>query len=359
MHTLRVQASSHDYDVMVGKGLRHEAGRLLSSSYRHVFIISDSNASKLYTDEVKAAFSEDIKVNDFVVPAGEQSKSMDMYAKLQDYCFQIGLDRHSVIIALGGGMIGDLAGFVAATYMRGVDFVQMPTTILAHDSSVGGKVAINHPESKNMIGSFYNPVQVIYDIDTLNTLPAQEKRSGYAEIVKHGCLDDPALFHELLACDIAKISPEQMEIHLLKGIEIKANIVEKDEKEAGIRKYLNFGHTLGHAVESHLGYGEITHGEAVAAGMLFAMYISQSVLEADLPIMAFRDWLRNNDYPIDRAFEIKAEKLLERMKKDKKAINESIHFVLLKRLGEVTVEPIADKDLVSFINRFKREVLDQ
>ncbi len=170
------------------------------------------------------------------------------------------MDRQSLIIALGGGVVGDAAGFAAATFMRGVGFIQMPTTILAHDSSVGGKVAINHEQGKNLIGSFYPPDAVIYDIQTLHTLSKQEVRSGYAELVKEALLADANFFQELMSQRLSSLTNRQLAEHLTKGIRIKSTIVEQDERESSVRKFLNLGHTLGHALEAMLGYGKWTHG---------------------------------------------------------------------------------------------------
>ena len=193
------------------------------------------------------------------------------------------LDRHSLILALGGGAVGDLSGFVAATFMRGIPFIQIPTTILAHDSAVGGKVAINHPAGKNMIGAFYQPEAVVYDIDFLKSLPEHEIRSGFAEVIKHGLIQDPSFYHwlkeNILSIDMM-ISDENLIHFLSRGVEIKSAIVEEDEKETGIRAYLNFGHTLGHAIEAELGYGKLTHGEAVVIGMLYALQLSEKYLKS-------------------------------------------------------------------------------
>src|SRR5699024_9276236 len=199
----------------------------------------------------------DARVDYSIIQHGEEAKGVDTYYKLLTDAITAGLDRQSLIIALGGGVVGDVAGFVSATFMRGIDYVQMPTTILAHDSSVGGKVAINHEQGKNMIGSFYPPRAVIYDITTLSTLNLQEIRSGYAELVKEALIADEVFFNSLMDTDVTALTSLQLSADLQQGMAIKSQIVEADERESGVRKHLNLGHTLDHALEAELGYGNI------------------------------------------------------------------------------------------------------
>src|SRR5690625_1282699 len=274
MKELQVDTSSHSYSVCIGEDLRLQLNDHISTNYSSILIITDNQIADLYLQDILHGL-EGRPVHYTVIPSGEASKSIDYFYKLQTFAMEKGVDRQSLIIALGGGVIGDLAGFVAATYMRGIDYIQVPTTILAHDSSVGGKVAINHELGKNMIGSFYPPKAVIYDVDTLHTLPEHEFRSGYAELIKEAFIADASFLKQLLELNIQNISHEMLKEHLFTGIQIKAEIVERDEKESHIRKFLNFGHTLAHALETELGYGKITHGEAVAVGMLFALKVSE------------------------------------------------------------------------------------
>ncbi|MFG6118454.1 MULTISPECIES: 3-dehydroquinate synthase [Thalassobacillus] len=357
MKELSIHASNHSYKVQIGKGLRHTVGSLIEENYSHVMIITDSQVAPLYLEDVKHSLSG-MPVDTVIFPAGEQAKSMSHYEELLTACIENGLDRKSLIIALGGGVVGDLAGFVAATYMRGIDYIQMPTTVLAHDSSVGGKVAINHPLGKNLIGCFHSPVQVLYDVETLQTLPYHELRSGYAEIIKHGCLDDPDLFQDVTSRSLgSEAIAEVLEEHLLKGIAIKASVVEQDEKETGIRKYLNLGHTLGHAIESEAGYGHVTHGEAVAIGLLFAMYVSQEKLEAAMPIANLYGWLGKQGYPLDVLTHLDTSSLVDRMKKDKKSTSGKVNMVLLEELGKPVMREIKETELTELLNRFKEEVM--
>ncbi|GEN56688.1 3-dehydroquinate synthase [Halolactibacillus alkaliphilus] len=333
MEKLTIKTSTHDYQVVIDKGLRFKLKSFINPRYQSVYIITDSNVATLYLDEVYNTLKDDFKVYYSIVPAGEESKSSHVYFDLMTQLIEAGLDRNGLIIALGGGMIGDLAGFVASTYLRGVDFIQMPTTILAHDSSVGGKVAINHPLGKNLIGAFYPPVAVIYDVDTLQTIPFREIRSGYAEIAKHSMIHQPPFWDQIIPVTLNESLDQKTLIRdLINGINVKAKIVEEDEREADIRQFLNFGHTLGHAIEAELGYGKMTHGEAVAIGMLFAMAVSEKHFKVDLPIQAFLEWLKHNNYPLTLP-NLNVNKLMDRMKRDKKTKNQQIKMVLLESLG--------------------------
>ncbi len=354
MKTLKVKSSLHDYKITIGSGMRFHTQKLLSKSYTSIMIITDDVIESLYLKDLKNTL-KDQKVFTYVLPNGEAEKSIDNYYKIQTKAIENGLDRNSLLIALGGGVVGDITGFVAATYMRGIDFIQVPTTILAHDSSVGGKVAINHELGKNLIGAFYPPQAVIYDIDTLKTLSDAEKRSGYAEIIKEAFISDLAFLNELFSINITNLTNEQLSNHLYKGIQIKAEIVEADEKESNIRKHLNLGHTLSHAIESELGYGKITHGEAVAIGIIFALRISEIKYNIDLPINSYIDWMKMNNYPFDLS-ELKTEKLIHKMKSDKKSKNQVIQMVLLKEIGKPTTEDLSDDFLTEQLNKFIKEL---
>src|SRR5690625_1320774 len=268
MTSILVKASSHEYPIAIGENIRFELLERMPKTYTTIMIITDESVAKLYLNDIKSNFKTE-HVVEAIIPVGEKSKSMKQYEILQTIAIENGLDRHSLIIALGGGVVGDLAGFVAATFLRGIDYIQIPTTILAHDSSVGGKVAINHELGKNLIGSFYPPQAVIYDVNTLQTLSESEVRSGYAELIKEALIADQHFFQVLINTNLKEISTSQLQDHLYVGIKIKADIVEADEKEAGDRMFINLGHTLAHALEAELGYGELAHGDAVALGLLF------------------------------------------------------------------------------------------
>lgn len=355
MAQLTVQSSAHDYHIFIGENIRSHLKQYIKKDYSSIMIVTDENVSKLYLDDIKNNF-ENEQVFQVIIPNGEQSKDIDTYYKLQTKAIENGLDRHSLIIALGGGVVGDLAGFVAATFLRGVDYIQIPTTILAHDSSVGGKVAINHELGKNLIGSFYPPQAVIYDVTTLTSLSKHEVRSGYAELVKEALISNNDFLNDVFQTNLTHVSSEQLTDHLLQGIKVKANIVEADEKESGVRMYLNLGHTLGHAIEAELGYGKLTHGEAIAIGLLFAIRVSEHKYAKDLPYDQLYQWLKLNEYPLHLQ-QLKAENLINRMKSDKKVVNKKIQMVLLKDVGEPLVEEIENNDLLTYLKNFMEELV--
>lgn len=350
MSEIVVQSSSHTYHIEIGENIRFQLKQYLPKQYSSIMIVSDEHVAELYLEDIKHNFPND-RVFQSIIPNGEQTKSIDYFYQLQTEAIQNGMDRKALIIALGGGVVGDLAGFVASTFLRGIDYIQIPTTILAHDSSVGGKVAINHKLGKNLIGSFYPPQAVIYDVQTLQTLSRSEVRSGYAELVKEALISDEEFYQQLLATDIENVSPQQLQDHLRSGIKIKAAIVEADEKEAGERMFLNLGHTLGHALEAELGYGKLTHGEAVAIGLLFAIYVSEQMYSKTLPYESLNHWLISNNYPLNLP-EIKSSDLIKKMKMDKKVVNEAIQMVLLQDIGKPIVTTINDLDLEMYLKSF-------
>src|SRR5699024_1987887 len=259
-------------------------------------------------------------------------------------------DRNSLIIALGGGVVGDLAGFVAATFMRGIDYIQVPTTILAHDSSVGGKVAINHELGKNLIGSFYSPKAVIYDLSTLNSLPAAEIRWGYAEIIKESLIGNKLLYKEIMNINLKELSTLNMQEHIYEGIRVKKKIVEADEKEISQRMYLNLGHTLGHAIEILYAKKPILHGEAIATGLLFSLFVSEREYKVDLGVNRLYRWLDENDYPIYVPEEI--DLILDKMKQDKKNRDGRITLILVKDIGEIRIESFTEEHISLLLKDF-------
>jgi len=271
---VRVDLGGRGYSVHVGLGLVCRAGALLPSADRphRVLIVSDPPVWEAHGNRAAAGFArEGLAVRHALVPAGEACKTLAQAERLYDRALDAGLDRGDAIAALGGGAVGDLAGFVAATYLRGVDFIQLPTTLVAQvDASVGGKVAVNHPRGKNLIGAFHQPRVVVADPSALRTLPDRELASGLAEVVKHGCIADPGLvsFVRERAAALMERDPGAIRWVVRRSCEIKAAIVARDERETGVRAHLNFGHTVGHAVEKATGFGAWLHGEAVAAGMV-------------------------------------------------------------------------------------------
>ncbi|MBB6452208.1 3-dehydroquinate synthase [Salirhabdus euzebyi] len=359
MEMIPIKTTESEYNVYVGKGLRFRVGELLPKNYDNIWVIADDEVAKFsYVQDVLTSFRKDKSVYTSNIPAGEQSKSFAQFESLHTDAIKYGLDRHSVIIALGGGVVGDLAGFVAATYMRGIDYIQVPTTILAHDSSVGGKVAINHPLGKNLIGSFHQPSAVIYDLETFQTLPQKEWRSGFAEVIKHAWIADETLLFSLMehVSSLEDMNHSMLQNAIKRGIEIKANIVAQDEKESGVRSYLNFGHTLGHAIEASLGYGKITHGEAVVIGMLFALRLSEKTFPVSFPTERFLNWLQDLQYPFTIISELDIDQLLNRMKHDKKNSQGNIRMVLLEGIEQPTLKAFDEATIASELKVFQNEV---
>lgn len=270
---LRVRSAAREYPVVIGPGLLHEVGERLRRADvavgENVFIVTDETVSSLgYADQVAACCEQaGYHTAKSVVRPRDESKSLATAARLYNELLDAGVRRSGVVLALGGGVVGDLAGFVAATYLRGVRFAQLPTTLLAHDSSIGGKVGINLPRAKNLVGAFYPPIAVWYDVDTLASLPVREWRGGMAEVIKHGLIADSALFEQLQANPVAQYpGARAAEALVARAAAVKVQVVEADEREAGRRMWLNLGHTVGHAVE-HVSHYEFNHGEAIAIGL--------------------------------------------------------------------------------------------
>lgn len=353
MKSLRVEAGK-PYDVHIGRGvlkLFSEEYRELLDSSDAIAVIVDENVASLHLDYL-LSFLEPFQVRVFKIPSGETAKSMEVFMECHSFLLSEGFSRKSLVLAFGGGAVGDVVGFVASTFMRGISFIQIPTTILAHDSAVGGKTAINHPSGKNMIGTFYQPEAVLYDVQLLHTLPAKEVRSGMAEVIKHAFISNEQWLDELLTIQsFNTVSDEMMTLHLERGIAVKAAIVEEDEYESGVRKYLNFGHTLAHAIEAHLGYGRITHGEAVALGMGYALLLSEHPRFED-----FLLWCKKNDYPLEQLTSIEFQDVLGYMKKDKKSSGGLLSFVLLKETGIPYIETIDEKRAESAYKELRSKI---
>ncbi|SES80494.1 3-dehydroquinate synthase [Oceanobacillus limi] len=354
MKEIIIKSSSHTYPIYIGESIRFQLNEVLKEDYSSILVVTDDHLEKLYLNSFLQSLNHN-KVHHATIPAGESSKSIEQFYQLHSAAIEYGLDRSSLLIAFGGGVVGDLAGFVAATYMRGIDYIQVPTTILAHDSSVGGKVAINHENGKNLIGSFYPPKMVVYDIEMLDTLPLKEIRSGYAELIKEALLSDESFYDELLNTNLQFLRNEHLIEHLEKGITTKATIVEEDERELGNRKYLNLGHTFGHALEAELGYGNLTHGESVAIGLLFALTISEKEFDMDMKVKRFYQWLKMNDYPFP-VEQLNINKLFSRMKVDKKTVSQSIQMVLLKDIGVPVMVELGNEKINEYLFLFLEQL---
>lgn len=356
MEAIEIQTSSKSYNVFVGEGVRSEISTFLKNHFTNltrILIITDETVGRIHLDKVLPFLTEWNPVV-FTAPSGEKAKTFEVFYDALSVALENRLDRKSAILAFGGGAVGDLSGFVASAFMRGIPFIQVPTTILAHDSAVGGKVAINHPLGKNMIGAFHQPEAVFYDLELLHTLPEQEIRSGFAEVIKHALIYD-ASFYKRLKSDIDNLNSlttEQLFESLTKGIQIKNEFVSKDEKETGIRAYLNFGHTLGHAIESEMGYGNFTHGEAIMIGMIFALKISKEVSGLSFNTEEFITWVRGLGYQTEIPAHLSVEHLLSKMKQDKKSAGGSVKFVLLEQLGKPKLHELSDDFLVDQLKNF-------
>ncbi|GLC87063.1 3-dehydroquinate synthase [Lysinibacillus piscis] len=338
-----VATKSHQYEVVLGYQFLTEA--------LQVFADKLQKADKLivFTDEhVWAAQGENFQANFpypfdvFVLPNGEEAKTFEQYYAAHTFLLEHECSRKSFIFAFGGGAVGDVTGFVAATFMRGIPFIQIPTTILAHDSAVGGKTAINHPLGKNMIGAFYQPEGVIYDIAFLASLPEREVRSGTAEMIKHAMISDAAWLTELMTADsVIHFSTEALAQHLQKGIEVKSRIVAEDETEQSVRKFLNLGHTYGHAIEAAAGYGKVAHGEAVMIGLVYCLLLSERYGDMNRAFTtAFLQFAAKNGYPFDAVQHYSFDELVSYLMKDKKTEYGVLQFVLLQEIGRPFVKAI-------------------
>jgi 3-dehydroquinate synthase len=332
-----VRVGAHAYAVKIGPGLLAGLGGDLASlpvGKKSVLIADEAVAGRYGETVLNSLRAAGFEANLIQVPSGERAKDLSQAGPLLSFLARHQLDRHSPVIALGGGVTGDLAGFVAATYLRGVPLVQVPTTLLAMvDSSVGGKTGVNLPEGKNLVGSFHQPVLVVADTDTLQTLPPRELAAGAAEIIKYGVIADADLFQK-----VAAGLPENLPDIIRRCVEIKAEIVAADEKETtGLRALLNFGHTLGHAVEQAAGYGEFLHGEAVAVGMRAAAHLSRMKLGlSETEVSRIEQAIVAHHLPL-RAPGLNREKIYRAMKLDKKAASGVNRWVLSPKIGEARV----------------------
>jgi 3-dehydroquinate synthase len=343
VHSVSVKLGSRSYAIKIGKALLCGLGgecKRLGFGWRCA-IITDKNVGRIYS---KAAFDTLAKAGFFpvliTVPAGETAKSLRMVQACYDQLAAERLERKSFIVALGGGVVGDLAGFVAATYLRGVPFVQVPTTLLAQvDSSVGGKTGVNLRAGKNLIGAFYQPRLVLCDLDTLKTLPDREFRAGLAEVIKYGIIYDAKLFAQLERNlpGIMKRDQKVLAPIIARCCEIKADVVGQDEMESGLRAILNFGHTIGHAIENSAGYGKFLHGEAISIGQVAAARLSQRVLKMPgKDVERVEELFRRSGLPTHiRLNPAQRQKLFTAMRLDKKVSGGEIKFVLAKKIGKV------------------------
>lgn len=342
MKTLHVELGERSYPILIGQGLLDEPSRISSHlRHRQVLIVTNDVVAPLYLSRLQAALPGNLQVDSLVLPDGESQKNLASFARIMDALIDHGHHRSTTLIALGGGVIGDLTGFAAACYQRGVDFLQVPTTLLAMvDSSVGGKTAVNHPRGKNMIGAFHQPLAVIADTATLDTLAPREFAAGMAEVIKYGFIQDAPFVDWLLARSqqILGRDPATLSAMIARCCACKAAVVSEDETEQGRRAILNLGHTFGHAIEAWDGYRHWLHGEAVAVGMRMAADLSARLGWTDDSVLARLDQLLlAHNLPLHPPEAMQAEDFASRMKLDKKVQDGKVRLVLLRAEGEAVV----------------------
>jgi len=342
MKTLKVDLGQRSYPIFIGSDLidRPELFEACSKA-SSIFIVTNTTVAPLYAERLSktlASFGKSVRT--IALPDGESFKDWKNLQTIFDELLKHGADRQTILVALGGGVIGDMTGFAAASFMRGIRFIQVPTTLLSQvDSSVGGKTGINHPLGKNMIGAFHQPIAVIADLSTLKTLPPRELSAGLAEVIKHGAIADASFLDwieantsALLACDI-----EAMSHAVLRSCEIKSAVVSADEREGGVRATLNFGHTFGHAIEAGMGYGEWLHGEAVGCGMVMGAKLScllKKITQADADRLTR---IIHAMHLPTTAPKFGADRYIELMQVDKKAEGGQIRYVLLEQIGKAYI----------------------
>jgi 3-dehydroquinate synthase len=354
MRSLEVRLGKRSYPIHIAAGLLSEAGKLVRSIFSPgpLAVISHPALRRLYGEALDASLTEaGMNVHWIEVPQGEKTKSLSWASFVYDRLVELQMERSSPIFALGGGVIGDLSGFVAATYLRGVPFVQMPTTLLAQvDSSIGGKTGVNHPGGKNLIGAFYQPRLVLIDTLTLKTLPERELKSGLSEIVKYGVIWDGELFSDLESHpdEILALMPSRIEEIIYRSCAIKALVVERDENEEDVRSILNFGHTLGHAIEATTGYSAILHGEAVSVGMVAACRLSlKKGFCSDSTVTRVKNLLARFGLPTELDRSIPRDNLVSAMTLDKKAQDGLIKFVGIEGIGRTRFVKLRPDDVLN------------
>jgi len=352
MKKLRIDLADRSYDILIGRNFFPHLGDHLShlKSARRALIVTNPAVNKLYGKVLTEGLENaGLEIEYVEIPEGETHKTLQDAQTVYDHLIDNQYDRNTLLVALGGGVIGDLTGFIAATFLRGVPYVQVPTTLLSQvDSSVGGKTAVNHPQGKNLISAFYQPRLVAIDLDTLTSLPPDEFRAGMAEIIKYGVIEDPRLF-DFLEKNSQKILDQDTEClqHIIEtSCAIKAKVVERDERESSYRMVLNFGHTIGHAVEALTGYSRFKHGEAIAIGMVYAAKLSCQLGKCSAKVVQKIQALVEQYGLPSRLPEFSSKEYIESMYRDKKAHDRNIRFILVKDIGTVEiVDRVAEADI--------------
>lgn len=344
MQKIRVDLDDRSYSIVIGDKCIEDIGSILEKFEfsNKMAIVSNPLIFDLYGEKVSGSIKDSgFELSEIIIPDGEGYKSLLWVENIYSEMLKARLDRKSVLIALGGGVIGDITGFAAATYMRGIDFVQIPTTLLAQvDSSVGGKTGVNHMLGKNMIGAFWQPRTVLIDIDTLRTLPRREFLSGLAEVIKYGVIYDEEFFDflEENRDAILKLDKDALTHMIRRSCEIKSEVVSKDERESGLRAILNYGHTVGHAIETVTGYKKYFHGEAVAIGMHIEAKLSQSMgFISTKQVNRIKKMIESYDLPAEMPKDIESNNLFEVMQIDKKTVLGKLRFILPEKIGAVKI----------------------
>ena len=347
-----VTTATESYPIFVGWGLLNTLGEKMKKAGLDgtAYLISEDHVFSLYGKRAETSLRDaGFKIDSCIVPQGEKSKSIEIANRIFDFLVQHRAERGHIIIALGGGMVGDLAGFVAATFLRGMPLVQVPTSLMAMvDSSIGGKVAINHPDGKNLIGAFYQPRLVLSDVQILSTLSERELTSGWAEVIKHGLIRDADYFQSLEqnAEKLKNLDQKETTEAIKRSAAIKAAVVSEDEKEAGLRTILNYGHTIAHGLETATGYDQILHGEAVSVGMIGAARIAEELglLESEA-VQRQRSLLQRFGLSATCPG-VGSEAIMKAIELDKKVHEKAVRWVLLKRIGETVIHKDVPSDLV-------------
>ncbi|MBC8015274.1 MAG: 3-dehydroquinate synthase [Sporomusaceae bacterium] len=344
VHILSINLPQKQYSIMIKKNLLADIGEHLHSTYsnKKIAVVTDTTVDELYgTILIDSLSNQGFLVTKVVIPAGEKSKSMGMLEYLYSEFLDFKLSRSDLIIAFGGGVVGDLVGFAAATFLRGAPYIQVPTTLLAQiDSSVGGKVAVNLPNGKNLIGTFYHPEAVYIDPALLTTLPLRVLRDGIAEAIKYSVISETELFNNLNHYQDEQELLANIESVIATCCQIKQKFVEEDEKDTGVRMTLNFGHTIGHGIENYFNYETYTHGEGVAIGMAHITEASEALgLTKPGTAAALIELIKKYDLPITAA-DYNRQALLESITLDKKNANNNLHIILLKSIGKTLIHKI-------------------
>ena len=343
MKTLQVNLPGREYQIDIGQNILdiQLPKAVKRNSTAHVVVVTNTTLQELYPNFVFNLLADSgVKVSTCVLPDGEKYKNLDTLSMVFDFLMDVCANRKSLLIAFGGGVIGDMAGFAASTFVRGIPFIQVPTTLLSDvDSSVGGKTAVNHPSGKNTIGTFKQPEYVCIELSFLKTLSSRELKAGHMELLKHGLIQDADFFNYTQQHSLEPLDFDYLEEAIFRSCKIKAKVVEKDETEKGLRANLNFGHTLGHLIETHAGYGKYLHGEAVGAGMLFATFVSWrrneiTLNEWDLISSALTQYLM----PL-KLLKMDFDTFRTLILHDKKAQKQAVNFILLNKLGKSFILP--------------------